>query len=69
MEVWEDLGLKELGKPTEVQLRGRWQSIRSLKNHEKGGRLAQLFGLLDKTVQQQCIKAADSLPSKLRNLR
>jgi len=90
MEVWEDLGLKELGKPhlyrlrhggatheianklrqtTEVQLRGRWQSIRSLKNYEKGGRLAQLFGLLDRTVQQQCIKAADNLPSKLRNLR
>lgn len=53
----------------EVQLRGRWMSVKSLKNYEKGGRLAQLFGNLPKSVQKKCIHATKQLKVELRRLR
>lgn len=34
------MGLREL---TSIQSRGRWQTVKSLKNYTKGGRLQQLF--------------------------
>eukprot|EP00434_Breviolum_minutum_P035087 symbB.v1.2.031057.t1/scaffold3565.1/size54034/3 len=44
-----------------VQARGRWQSLKSVKNYEKGGRLAQIF---DKVVQRNCLDAARGLARK-----
>eukprot|EP00434_Breviolum_minutum_P020702 symbB.v1.2.018256.t1/scaffold1449.1/size118046/7 len=88
MEVWEDLGLKELGKPhlyrlrhggatheianklrqtTEVQLRGRWQSIRSLKNYEKGGQNSTTA--VHKGSRQSALKAPQPALSVPRALR
>ena len=40
-----------------VQLRGRWQALKSVKNYEKGSRLSQLFGMLDREVQKRCLLA------------
>ena len=40
-----------------IQGRGRWQSLKSVRNYEKGSRLAQLFGSLDVQTQKQCIQA------------
>jgi hypothetical protein len=40
-----------------IQSRGRWQSLKSVRNYEKGSRLAQLFGSLDVQTQKQCIQA------------
>lgn len=40
-----------------IQSRGRWQTLKSVKNYEKGSRLAQLLGSLSKTVQSRAIKA------------
>lgn len=58
-------GLRSL---QEVQLRGRWKAVKSLKNYEKGGRLAQLFGSLDEEVQQRCVDASLQLDRVLRSL-
>ena len=52
----------------EVQLRGRWKALKSLKNYEKGGRLAQLFGSLSDSVQKQCVEASQQIHRELRNL-
>jgi hypothetical protein len=52
----------------EVQLRGRWKALKSLKNYEKGGRLAQMFGSLSEATRQRCIEAVQSLDRHLRNL-
>lgn len=46
---------------TEVQIRGRWETIRSLKNYEKGSRLSQLFGSLSEAKQTECIAATEQL--------
>lgn len=46
---------------TEVQIRGRWETVRSLKNYEKGSRLSQLFGSLPEAKQQECIQATEQL--------
>ncbi|OLQ10494.1 hypothetical protein AK812_SmicGene5815 [Symbiodinium microadriaticum] len=47
---------------TAIQARGRWQTLKSVKNYEKGGRLQQLFGSLDEVVQRRCLEAAARLP-------
>ena len=44
-----------------IQSRGRWQSVKSVRNYEKGSRLAQLFGSLEESVQQKAIEAAKSV--------
>ena len=40
-----------------IQARGRWQTLKSLKNYEKGGRLPQLFASLSKATQRKCVAA------------
>jgi hypothetical protein len=53
-------GLREL---TSIQARGRWQTLKSLKNYTKGGRLQQLVGSLSNEVQ---CKAAEAIKSVSR---
>lgn len=44
-----------------VQVRGRWMALKSVKNYEKGSRLAQLFGSLSKSTQRKCLDAKKSI--------
>jgi hypothetical protein len=53
---------------TAIQVRGRWQSIKSVKNYEKGS-LAQLFASLDSKVQKECLAAAKRLKQTFLNQR
>jgi integrase len=54
---------------TAIQVRGRWQSIKSVKNYEKGSRVAQLFASLDSKVQKECLVAAKRLKQTFLNQR
>jgi hypothetical protein len=54
---------------TAIQVRGRWQSIKSVKNYEKGSRVAQLFASLDSKVQKECLAAAKRLKQTFLNQR
>lgn len=40
-----------------IQVRGRWETLKSVKNYEKGSRLPQLFSMLEKNVQDKAIQA------------
>ena len=40
-----------------IQSRGRWQTLKSVKNYEKGSRLAQLFGSLSKATRDKAVRA------------
>eukprot|EP00438_Fugacium_kawagutii_P031465 Skav222634 [mRNA] locus=scaffold10:187684:190948:+ [translate_table: standard] len=44
-----------------IQLRGRWQTIKSVKNYEKGSRLPQLFASLNKPVQRRALTARENV--------
>jgi hypothetical protein len=46
---------------TAIQARGRWQSVKSLKNYTKGGRLQQLVGCLPKEVRRRAELAVKNL--------
>ena len=46
---------------TSIQTRGRWMAVKSVRNYEKGSRLAQLFGCLEENVQQRAIEAAKNV--------
>ena len=55
--------LREL---TAIQARGRWQTLKSVKNYEKGGRLQQLFGALSAGTRRASLLAVQQLPKQLR---
>ena len=55
--------LREL---TAIQARGRWQTLKSVKNYEKGGRLQQLFGALSAGARRASLLAVQQLPKQLR---
>ena len=61
--------LHKLREMTAIQARGRWQSVKSLKNYEKGGRLQQLFGSLPRKVQQASADAAKRVSKLFLKLR
>ena len=44
-----------------VQVRGRWMALKSVKNYEKGSRLAQLFGSLSSGTQKRCLEARKTI--------
>lgn len=50
----------------EIQTRGRWMSLKSVRNYEKGNRLMQLFGSLSPDVQRRATEAAIELPRMFR---
>ena len=49
----------------EIQTRGRWQTLKSVKNYEKGTRLSQLFSNLPKSVQRAATKAKEHIADVL----
>lgn len=51
-----------------IQARGRWQTVKSVKNYEKGGRLQQLFAALPKAVQKRCTEAFRDMAKSFRSL-
>ena len=59
-------GLRELSG---IQSRGRWQTMKSVKTYEKGGRLQQLFKSLSPSVQRQCLGATSSIVRICQSLR
>ena len=50
-----------------IQVRGRWQTIKSVKNYEKGSRVTQLFASLDPSAQKECLAAAKHLKHTFLN--
>ncbi|CAE7241575.1 unnamed protein product [Symbiodinium sp. CCMP2592] len=61
--------LHKLRDLTEIQHRGRWRSMASVRRYQKGGRLTQLMNSLPKAVQKHAIKASSKLPETLKKLR
>ena len=57
------LSLREM---TAIQARGRWQTLRSLKNYAKGGRLQQLVKALSRDVQQKAALAVKQVAQFFR---
>lgn len=55
-------GLREL---TAIQARGRWQTLKSVKNYEKGGRLQQLFGALSASTRKASLQAVQQVQKHL----
>jgi len=53
----------------EIQSRGRWQTLKSVKNYEKGSRLTQLFSGLPKETQRAATKAKEKIGSVLLSRR
>lgn len=50
-----------------IQARGRWQTLKSLKNYEKGGRLPQLFASLSKATQRKRVAARKDIERIFRS--
>eukprot|EP00438_Fugacium_kawagutii_P029326 Skav216048 [mRNA] locus=scaffold2930:320754:324087:+ [translate_table: standard] len=57
---------EQLRSLTEIQVRGRWQTLKSVKNYEKGGRLPQLFASLKPKTRAAGVAARKQLEQLFR---